>query len=272
MARMISLAAGVLPEFLPEVVVDSAIAARFPAVGLRIDGQQWPDERVHALRSKIESARLTLLDVEVVWIRPGPADESLLKLVSIAARLGAQNLLVVSSDPNHEATAAKLGAICNHAAESGLSVSLEFGHFSAVQSLDQAASIVARANCTNAYVLVDPLHLSRNGASPSDVAHHARGLFRYAQFCDADADAPDSADLVAIREEALDGRLLLGEGILPLTELLMALPANLPLSIELRSKALREKWPDPADRARFLREQTETWLHSNDPEQTLAAR
>ena len=189
MTRMISLAAGVLPEFPPEVVVDSAAAARFPAVGLRIDGQQWPEERVHALRNKIECAGLILLDVEVVWISPGPPDDDLLELVSIAARLGAQNLLVVSSDPDHEATAAKLGAICNRAAETGLSVSLEFGHFSAVHSLDQAASIVARANCTNAHVLVDPLHLSRNGASPSDVAHHARGLFKYAQFCDADADA-----------------------------------------------------------------------------------
>ena len=36
--------------------------------------------------------------------------------------------------------------------------------------------------------------------------------------------------------------------------------AGIPLSVELRSKALRDAWPDPVDRAKALRVATEAWM------------
>ena len=60
-------------------------------------------------------------------------------------------------------------------------------------------------------------------------------LFRYAQICDAAAVIPsESGDLI---REARTGRLLPGEGALPLRELVAALPAAIPLSIEAPVRA-----------------------------------
>ncbi|NWK98725.1 sugar phosphate isomerase/epimerase [Sphingobium lactosutens] len=258
--RILSLAAGVLPDQSPEEVVEAGAAAGFAAVGLRIDGQDWTGERIGALKARIAELDLILLDAEVLWIRPGEPDPALLDLVDVAAALGACNLLAVSSDPDRQATAEKFGALCDRAAPAGVPVALEFGLFTAVHRLADAQAVVGVANRPNGHVLVDPLHLSRSGGTASDAAAIPGTLLRYAQFCDAGPDVPDPTDIAAIRAEALDGRLLPGEGVLPLDALLRGWPADLPLSIELRSKTLREAFPDPTERARHLRERTEAWF------------
>jgi hypothetical protein len=47
--------------------------------------------------------------------------------------------------------------------------------------------------------------------------------------------------------------------------LLRALPRGIPLSIELRSRALREGWPDPAERAQETARATRRFLAEFTP-------
>ena len=61
-------------------------------------------------------------------------------------------------------------------------------------------------------------------------------------------------------DEALNGRLLPGDGELPLVELVAALPPGLPLSLEMRARWLREDYPDPVERARAVMRGMQTWL------------
>jgi sugar phosphate isomerase/epimerase len=82
----------------------------------------------------------------------------------------------------------------------------------------------------------------------------------YAQFCDAPAQGPLPTDADGILREALDERLQTGEGQLPLRALLSALPSGVPLSIELRSKALRDRWADPGERALATAQATRRFL------------
>ena len=51
-----------------------------------------------------------------------------------------------------------------------------------------------------------------------------------------------------------------GEGGLPLTDLYRALPEGIPLSIELRSKRLRDAFSDAGDRAKAVATATRRWL------------
>jgi sugar phosphate isomerase/epimerase len=60
-------------------------------------------------------------------------------------------------------------------------------------------------------------------------------------------------------EEALDERLLPGEGELPLVELLEALPEGIPISVELRSKALRNGFA-PDERSQVVADATRRLL------------
>ena len=74
------------------------------------------------------------------------------------------------------------------------------------------------------------------------------------------AERPDPADFNAIITDAIDLREQCGEGGLPLTDLYRALPEGIPLSIELRSKRLRDAFSDAGDRAKAVATATRRWL------------
>jgi hypothetical protein len=89
-------------------------------------------------------------------------------------------------------------------------------------------------------VVVDALHFSRSGGVPAHVRAVDRSMFRYAQICDAAPAMPPPHDTAGLIREARTGRLLPGEGGLPLAELVAALPDGLPLAIEAPCRATAE--------------------------------
>lgn len=256
----LSLAAGVMPDFTPQQTVAAAVAAGWDAAGIWVDMKLWTPQTTREVKRRLEGDGMPALDAEVVWIRPGPDDPDHFRLIDIAAELGASNILAVSSAPDPNETADKLGRLCQHAAASGARVSLEFGAFTAVRSLVDALDVLERCSRPEAGLLVDPLHFARTGGQPCDLSGIDRGRFAYAQFCDAPSHGPSPDDVPAIIEEALDLRLMPGDGALPLADFLGALPRGTPLSVELRSRALRDGYPDPVERARTLLAATNAWM------------
>ncbi|MDB5482695.1 MAG: hypothetical protein JWO83_3748 [Caulobacteraceae bacterium] len=256
----LSLAAGVMPDFTPEETVAAAAAAGWDAAGIWVDMKLWTPRTTREVQRRLEDGGLPALDAEVVWIRPGPDDPDHFRLIDIAAELGAPNVLVVSSAPDAGETADKLGRLSDHAAAAGVRVSLEFGAFTTVRSLADALDVLALCGRPEAGLLVDPLHFARTGGQPADLVGIDRGRFAYAQFCDAASQGPRADDVPAIIEEALDLRLMPGEGALPLSDFLSVLPLGTPLSVELRSKALRDGYADPVERSRALLAATNAWM------------
>lgn len=259
----ISFASGIVPEFGPVDTIRAAEAGRFDAVGLWIEPENWTAQTTRDSRAALADSGLELLDVEVIWIKPDSDLDMHRRTIDIGVELGAKNVLCVSSDPDMSAAAAKLAALCEHAEPSGMRVALEFGIFTEVKNLRSALAVLDEVAHPLRAVLVDPIHVDRSGTTVAELAAIPRELLPYAQFCDASANRPDPADFNAIITDAIDYRLQCGEGVLPLADMLAALPAEIPLSIELRSKALREGWPDPADRARKTAEMTRAWLARN---------
>ena len=254
----LSLAAGVLPDFSPQETARAAAAAGYDQTGVWIEIADWTDRTTAEMRAILADTGVPALDVEVVWLQPGPIDPNHLRIVDIGRELGAANVLVVSSDPDDGGTAEKLRALCEHAA-GDIRISLEFGLFTEIHSIAQASTILDRVDHPAAALLIDPLHLERTGGTPADVARVDRARLPYAQFCDAPPLKYDVADRGAVIVEAVDGRLLPGEGVLALDALIEALPL-VPLSIELRSKALREGFPDATDRAKAVLDATRRFL------------
>lgn len=257
---IISLAAGVCPEHSPPQVALAAAAAGYDATGVWIDLALWVDSTTREMRRILDGEGLTALDAEVLWLQPGPPDEAHLRIVEIARGLGAANLLVVSSDPDDASTAAKLRDLCEVAGED-LRIALEFALFTEVRNIAQASAILRAVDHPAAALLIDPLHLERSGGTAADVALLPRNWLPYAQFCDAGPLTFDTSDRGAIIAEAVDRRLQVGEGVLPLRAVQAALPKDVPLSIELRSKALRDGYPDATDRARAVLSATTGFLN-----------
>lgn len=259
-SRRIALASGVLPELGPVETIRAAAAGGFTEVGLWVEPESWTDATTLAVRAALAETGLGAIDVEVIWLKPGPLDPAHLRILDIGVAVGAANALVVSSDPDVAGTVAKLRALCAHVAGRGLRVALEFGLFTEVKTIAAASAILRDVDHPAAALLIDALHLARSGGSAADVAALPRAWLSYAQLCDAPIPGADPADPAAILEEAVFGRLQTGAGGLDLAALLTALPADLPLSIELRSRALYEGWPDPAARAAVTRAATTDFL------------
>ena len=258
--RLLSLAAGVLPEFPPDAIVRAAAEAGYPASGIWCDMQTWTAETTRAVARALADGALQPLDIEVVWIGPGrEVTDSARRLIDIGGVLGARHVLIVSANPSIAETKHQFAALCELAAAAGMRAVLEFLMIARVQTLAQAVEVVTDVGHPAGGVLVDALHLARCGATPADVARLDARLLPYAQLCDGPARLPDAADATYLAD-AIDGRSAAGEGELPLRALLSALPAQVPLSLEVRSKRYRDAYPDPVERARAVLDQTRQFL------------
>lgn len=260
MAHRLSFASGIVPEFGPLETIHAAAAGGFDAVGLWIEPENWSASLTRDTRRALADTGLELLDVEVIWIKPDTSLDLHRRTIDIGAELGAKHVLCVSSHPDAAATAATLATLCEHAQASAMRVALEFGIFTEVKTLSAAMAVLDVVAHPLRALLIDPIHVDRSGSSIAEIAAVPRALLPYAQFCDAPATRPDPNDFNAIITDAIDLRAQCGEGALPLAAMLAALPADIPLSIELRSKALRDAYPDPQERARVTAKATRDWL------------
>ena len=124
---------------------------------------------------------------------------------------------------------------------------LEFLPIFTIGTLTDAVGVVEEVGAVNGGVLVDTLHLARSGGRPDDLRTVPAPLLPYLQLADAPLDPP-GYEREALRGEALHGRLLPGDGMLPLGDVLAAVP-DVPVSVEVRSSALIDAFPDPVERA-----------------------
>jgi sugar phosphate isomerase/epimerase len=247
MPRTISLAHLTVLDTTPPELVTVAAAAGFRTIGIRLTATPSvgvpPYDCLHdgpMLRetlARLADTGISVLDTEFLRFEPEQPVGVPEGFLEVSARLGARHVLVMSAEPDETRTLDRFGELCDRAAPYGLQVNLEFAIYTGVRTLSHAADMVARSKRSNASVLIDALHFSRSGGVPAHVAPIDPSVFRYAQLCDAGPDMPASTDTPALTREARTGRLLPGEGILPLKELVASLPADLPLAIEAPCRA-----------------------------------
>lgn len=248
MPRLLSLAAGVHPTIAPADMVSAAAGAGWPACGIWFDGATWTSATAHEVKLRLDDTGVVPLDIEPIIPADG-ADDYAEQIVEAAAFIGAKFILFTSRKKDVAANVERYAQACDFAAPHGITVVCEFLPIFPLNTLAMAADIVCQANRSNSGVLIDNLHLSRSGSSVSDVAQYQKSLFPYIQIADAPATPPTAFE--QLLDEAINGRSCPGEGALPITELLAAVP-DVPVSLEVRSKALRDGFPDPTERAKHL--------------------
>lgn len=249
-------------ELPPLELASEAAKAGFRSIGLRVHpaltgGVAYPltagTEAQRELAALLKSEGLRLNEIEFVQITPEIDVSSFAPMFEAGAELGAAAVTVSGDDPDSARLATNFAALCELAGSFGLRVDLEFMRWRAVGTLAQALAVVRQAEAANGAVLVDALHLSRSGGSPTELQTVPAPLLRAAQLCDAAATMP-ATDAAAI-DEAREGRLPPGEGSLPLAALLESLPADAALSVELPMRG-----PDPRTRIAVAYEATQNLL------------
>jgi sugar phosphate isomerase/epimerase len=179
---------------------------------------------------------LSVLDVESARITADSKASDFTSLLDLSAQLGARYVAMTCRDPETERAAEVMARMAEQARELALRLALEFTRSSAVVSLSDALAVVDTVGAPDVVgVLFDFLHFSRSGGRYSDVRVDDERIF-YAQMCDApyDGPTPGSQPVPAetIAREARE-RLLPGDGVLPICELVQALPCKAVFSVEV---------------------------------------
>ena len=249
--RLISIAAGVSPELEadPCTFVEIAAEAGWKGTGVWFDPSTWTDKTTMGIKKRVDDADLTVVDMEV--IRMGPKGDCGERLIEAASIIGAKNILTISNFDSMEATAERLNELCLLANPSGIRVCIEFMRFTSVRSLADALRVIELVEQDNAGILVDLIHVFRSGTTYEQIRAVDPILLPYAQWCDAQAE-PDGWSTKELIRDAVDGREIPGEGQLPVNEFETLFNALVPFSVEVRSKKLRDAFPDFTERAIHL--------------------
>jgi sugar phosphate isomerase/epimerase len=252
--RALGLAALTVLELPYHEQVSVAAQAGYTHVGLRlvpVAGQPYgyPVDRA-AIKARLADTGVRVLDVEVFRLTGETKVADFEPAIAAAAELGAGHLLVHGADANETRLAETFGRLCDLAARHRLVANLEPMPWVDVSSVAKALRVLHGARRANSGLLVDAIHFYRAGDRVEDLTSVPREYLRYAQFCDARRERP--ADMQELIRQARADRLMPGEGGLDLGRLVRALPAELPLSLEIPYAK-----PIPAlERARRAREAT----------------
>lgn len=257
--RELSLSSRTLPDASAAEMLSAAAAAGFDAAGLWVDPQRWDSSATRSVRERLADTGLGILDVEALTLAPDTPDSALQRILEVGAELNARYALVIAMDPEPSRIADRFAALCERAAGGGIRPALEFMRFTSVRTLAEALEIVHAAGHPAGAVLIDMLHLARSGGGPQDLLGIDPDLLPYAQICDA-PETPPGEEPGLLMAEALQGRLLPGEGALPVEEILARLPAGRPLSCEILSSDLLQRFPDPVSRAKAVGDATRAFL------------
>ena len=263
--RLLALASGVHdgnpPEITPADMVRVASDAGYNSVGLWVaPGDNWHHNTAGEVAAALQETGLVAIDVEVIWLQPGGKPDSLHhQIIALGGEVGAKNCLIVSSEPDREVTKHLYEDLCIHAERAGMRACLEYMAITEVKTLDDAIDVVNAVDHPAGGILVDPFHHERVGHEPEKIREIPERWLSYAQLCDM-PERGVITDADAYFTDAIDGRLAPGEGSIPVAAMTRALPADLPISLEIRSRYYREHYPDHVERARVILERTRAFF------------
>jgi sugar phosphate isomerase/epimerase len=233
--RVLALDHLTLLDVAPPDFAALAAGAGFDAVGLRISPataaeSRWPmapgSRMLAETVRRCQDSGVTVLDTETILLA---ASEPVLET---AASLNARYINAIGDDPDLHRLSDRFGQLVAMAAPYGIRAVIEFMAYKTVRTLDGALAIAARSD--GGGILLDALHIQRCGTEIGQIERVDPRLLGYLQLCDAPLEP--AGDAVA---EARTDRLLPGEGGLPLTGLLSAVPAATPVAIEAPRLSLR---------------------------------
>lgn len=231
-------------------LIQAAAEAGFGAVGLLImtaTSQALQHELIgepaiiRETKAALKDTGVRVFDIEAFVLSPDTDLERFKPALELGAELGATHISSIGTELSPHAQLLSdeqrvdlFGRLCDAASEFGLTVGVEFMLYRDIRTWQDGLRMIEGAGRKNAGLIMDTLHYFRAGSKPSDILHIPPNRIAYAQLCDCMAASPRLEDLPA---EARTSRLHLGDGAIPLREMIERLPADLQLVIETPVKA-----------------------------------
>jgi sugar phosphate isomerase/epimerase len=221
--------------------IDALVKAGYDGIGLRMFaspgvGYEAVTQPIagnpplmREIKTALASSGLILYDILSYYIRPNFDLERMLPSLEFGAELGFPYALAIADDPDWVRQVDNFSALCDAAAKVGMKIAVEAPVVqNTVNTLPLALRLLADSAKQNAVICLDPFHFWRAGHDAGLLKAVDPSLLPYTQLDDGvDTDGPPPR-----------GRREPGKGMVPLHDILDALPAGLPLSIE---------WSPPKD-------------------------
>ena len=233
----IIIAPTTLQDTAPLEYIDATVAAGYDGIGLRVHRSPGlPFHPVVGDAALIREMRQRLdgfavFDLYSFYLQPDTDVASFAPAMELGASFGAKYATVMGADEDWSRQRDNFVKTCDLAQQFGLTCSLEFAVIRPLATLPQTVRLIEEAK-RHAVICIDPLHLARSGGSPADVKALDTKYFPYAQISDGILD-PGEPNPALFGKLGLGTRAMPGEGKLPLREVIAALPAGIPLSVEL---------------------------------------
>ncbi|VWX61401.1 sugar phosphate isomerase/epimerase family protein [Sphingorhabdus sp. 109] len=172
---------------------------------------------------------VSVINAEYFPVMAGRDVADYLPAISLAAEIGARRLVSHVHDTDPHRAEDQLSHLCTLARAHDLDVGLEFTGFAAgCNSLQKAVALHTRLAQPNLAIAIDALHLFRTGGTIEQLRSVDPAIIGYAQLCDGPA-LHLSADYL---DEAMN-RMVPGEGVFPLRELVSLLGSHVDIDIEV---------------------------------------
>jgi sugar phosphate isomerase/epimerase len=257
MSTFIGIAHLTLLRLSPPELVTAAAEAGYDFVGIRVKAvtrgeHQYPMEPGSPMSRetlhRLDDTGLTVRDIEFLTVGPDTGADDWRPALEAGAALGASTFSVVGVDPDRGRLTDTLARLTADSAAYGIRPTLEPISYQPVSRVADAAAI---ARAAGAAVLLDSLHIQRGGSSLDDVRALEPELVPCIQLCDGPLAVPTSLELPAqlplgmtadgsvLQVEARVQRRVVGDGEFPLAELLAAVPATTPISVEVPHATLQ---------------------------------
>ncbi|MGH7344088.1 MAG: sugar phosphate isomerase/epimerase family protein [Candidatus Rokuibacteriota bacterium] len=238
--NLLAISPPTLPDTPPIEFVEAAAAAGYVGVGLRLAPSPlfpfYPvvgnPPLIRELKLILASSGLTVLDILTFYLQPKTDLDAFAAPLELGAELGARYALVAGDDPEWARLRNTMGRFCDLAAKCGVAAALEFAVIRPLATLSQALRLLSELGRKNGVICLDPLNFVRGGGSAAFLRGLEPRLFPYAQISDGVLD-PGEPDLSKLGRMSPNQRRMPGDGTLPLRQILDALPAGLPLSVEI---------------------------------------
>lgn len=160
--------------------------------------------------------------------------------LDIFADLGAERLNAICMEDDMAMAVDQLGKLADMAATRDMAFTIEFFPSAGINSFERALQVIEGIGRDRAKVLLDSMHFFRTGGTLAKLEAAGTDVVGYVQLADAPDTAPDEGYFM----DAMFARRVPGEGELALDALIAALPADMPVSVEVPNlAAMREVGP-----------------------------
>jgi sugar phosphate isomerase/epimerase len=153
--------------------------------------------------------------------------------MDVFADLGALRVNAADMGAERERAYDQFAILAGMAAERDMELSIEFCPIFTIRSLPEALAAVRHIGEGKATVLIDSMHFFRSGGKVREIAELDPALIGHVQLSDAPRKGAKADDRGAYMAEAMSGRMIPGQGELPMREFVEALPRGQVLGLEV---------------------------------------